>query len=286
MGDISKRLHRKLASKGHGLPTKAPKRRPGEPLPGNVKDVQMLIKDGFDPVHAVYVYIQQISSLFAEGVSQLPEMKEYAKLAKEAEEEYMPSEPPMSPLTTSYFTCWAFYDLQFGPDGDTIGQCQIDANDLICLNADQLDALKKLSQSRMGIYEHVGMEGPLVKLRELITGDGFLCHCASGYRGRHCELWYVRLLPPLVPHLASYHIVFTTPYILTQTSKADWVTYLRRVMLPFRADNDREAIHRLLKVGPEPNYWNEFVFKGYHHHQQDAIFLAGIPDRDDTLPHA
>src|SRR5216683_2520930 len=154
MGDISKRLHRKLASRGQRLPTKGPKRRPGEPLPGNVKDVQMLIKDGFDPVHAVYAYIQQISSFFAEGVSQFPEMRAYAKLAGEAEEEYLPSGPPMSPLTASYFTCWAFYDLQFGPDGDTIGQCQIDANDLICLNQDQLDALKKMSSSRMGIYEH------------------------------------------------------------------------------------------------------------------------------------
>jgi hypothetical protein len=48
MGDISKRLHRKLASKGAGLPIKAPMRRPGEPLPGNVKDIGMLIKDGFD----------------------------------------------------------------------------------------------------------------------------------------------------------------------------------------------------------------------------------------------
>ncbi len=70
MGEISKRLHRKLASKGLGLPTKAPKRRPGEPLPGNVKDVQMLINDGYDPVHAAYVYIQQISSMFAEGASE------------------------------------------------------------------------------------------------------------------------------------------------------------------------------------------------------------------------
>lgn len=33
MGEIAKRLHRKLASKSHQLPTNAPKRRPGEPLP-------------------------------------------------------------------------------------------------------------------------------------------------------------------------------------------------------------------------------------------------------------
>jgi hypothetical protein len=44
--------------------------------------------------------------------------------------------------------------------------------------------------------------------------------------------------------------------------------------------------HHLLKYGLEPNYWNEFVFKAYHHHQHDAIFLTGIPDLQATLPHA
>jgi hypothetical protein len=46
MGDISKKLHRKLASKADNLPTMEPKRRPGELLPGGFKDMQMLIKDG------------------------------------------------------------------------------------------------------------------------------------------------------------------------------------------------------------------------------------------------
>ena len=98
MGNISKRLHRKLASKSGNLPTKAPRRRPGEPLPGNITDVEMLIKDGLDPVHAAYAYIQQITAHFAEGVSQLPEMKQWARAIEKAEEEYMPSGPPMSPL--------------------------------------------------------------------------------------------------------------------------------------------------------------------------------------------
>lgn len=201
MGEISKKLHKKLAVNADKLPTREPKRRPGEPLPGGVPDLETLIKDGLDPFHAVYVYIQQVSSHFAEGVSQLPEMKAYYKIAAKAEDEYLPSGPPMSPLTGSYFTCWAFYDLLFGKDGDTIGKCQIDANDIFLMNDDQLDALKKMSESRMGIYEHVGSAGALVHLRELITGDEFPCLCTSGYQGRPGELWYVRRLPPLMPDM-------------------------------------------------------------------------------------
>lgn len=286
MGDISKRLHRKLASKADNLPTKEPKRRPGEPLPGNIRDIEMLLKDGLDPIHAVYAYIQQISSHFAEGVSQLPELKAYAKLAGDAEEEYLPMGPPMSPLTGSYFTCWAFYDLRFGKDGDTIGKCQIDANDIFLLNADQLNALKKLSESRMGIYERVASKGDLVHLRELITGDEFPCLCTSGYRGRPGELWYVRRLPPLMPELASFHVLFTTPYILIESTKDDWTQFLKRTLLKVEGSDDRDRLHRLLKYGLGKNYWNEFVFQAYHHHQAEAIFLAGIPDLKATLPHA
>ena len=286
MGDISKKLHRKLASKADNLPTKVPKRRPGEPLPGGIKDIEMLIKDGLDPVHAAYAYIQQISSHFAEGVSQLPEMKAFAKLAGDAEEEYMPSGPPMSPLTGSYFTCWAFYDLRFGKDGDTIGKCQIEANDLVLLNPDQLDVLKKLSESRMGIYEHIGVADGFVRLRELITGDEFPCLCTSGYKGKSGELWYVRRLPPLMPVLATFHVLFTTPYILIESTKDDWMQFLKRTLLKADGNDDRDRLHQLLKFGTGTNYWNEFVFQAYHHHQAQAIFLAGIPDLKATLPHA
>jgi hypothetical protein len=46
MGDFAKKLHRRMASKAHTLPTKEPKRRPGELLPGGIKDVATLIKEG------------------------------------------------------------------------------------------------------------------------------------------------------------------------------------------------------------------------------------------------
>ena len=58
MGEFAKKLHRRLASKAGDLPTKEPKRRPGELLPGGIKDIETLIKEGHDPIHAVYVFMQ------------------------------------------------------------------------------------------------------------------------------------------------------------------------------------------------------------------------------------
>lgn len=286
MGEFAKKLHRKLASKADNLPTKEPKRRPGELLPGGVKDLETLIKDGLDPVHAVYVFMQNLTARFGELVSNLPEMKAWADAVTKAEDEYLPSGPPMSPLTGSYFWMWALYDLRIGKSTDTLAYCQIAANDVIWMNAYQLEAAQKMEASRMGIYEHMGMQGSYILLQELITDDYYVCHCPTGYHGHKGELWYVRLLPPLEPQLANYWVAMTTPYILLDVSKADWITFLKRTMIHCEGANEATRLRNLLKFGLEPNYWNEFVFKAYHHHQTDAVFLTGIPDMKATLPHA
>lgn len=284
MGEISKWLHGKLTRLAPpGNPIRPPKGwRPQSPAP----DIARLIADGYDPVHAAYVFVHHITSVFSEHVSRLPEMRAYAQEVGRAEEEYMPSGPPMSPLTRSYFSCWAFFDHRIGKTTDTLAGCLIEANDTICMNPHQLDALGKMSRSRMGVYEHRGAEGGHIRLRELITDREFVCHIASGYRGKMGELWYVRLFPPLEPELATYHIAFTTPYVLIGQSKREWIAYIERSVVRMKEPSEADALHQLFKFGLSKNHWNEFVFRAYHHHQADAIFLTGIPDLKATLPHA
>ena len=204
MGQTSKKLHERLQKMGSPLGSTIRSRRGGPDIPS----VEDFIEDGLDPVFAAYAFVQHIVSHFAEAVSQLPEMKKYTKLVGKAEDEYMPSGPPMSPLTASFFTCWAFFDCQF--DGkDTLASCLMESNDLVQMNPHQFDALKKMAESRMGVYEHIGTDGGQVQLRELLTDKEFPCVCGSGYRGHKGELWYVRLLPPpLEPEIASYQVVF------------------------------------------------------------------------------
>lgn len=284
MGEISRQVRGKLKamSSGISLPTSSKGR---EPAPGT-PDMAKLIAEGMDPVHAAYVFVHHIASVFAENMSQLPEMRTFTKEVASAEDEYMPSGPPMSPLTTSYFTSWAFFDYEIGNTTDTLASCLIDANDIIWMNPDQLDALNKMNESRMGIYEHHGWQETHVRLRELLTDREYVCHVGSGYRGKAGELWFVRLFPPLLPSLANYHVAFTTPYVLIDATKKDWTDFLRRNMVGMKASNQAEALHRLLKFGRRKNYWNEFVFLAYHHHQADAIYLSGISDLKATLPHA
>jgi hypothetical protein len=137
----------------------------------------------------------------------------------------------------------------------------------------------------MDIYEHVGIQGGRMRLRELVTGREFDTISTSGYGGKPGELWYVRLCPPILD-LVEYHVTFTTPYILTEASKSDWTAYLNRAMLQLQDTEGDRRLYELLKYGLSIHHWNEFIFQAYHHHQYSVIFPAGLPDVKASLPHA
>jgi hypothetical protein len=258
-------------------------------VPKDVKSMEALVRSGHDPLHAAYVAAQNFTSFFAEAVSQFPEFDPYCQIVGPAQDEYMPSSPPMSPLTLSYFTTWAFFDVRFGPAGETLGTCLLDLADLLDMDPFMTETIRRLQESRMGIYEHGGSEGDRCRLRELVTDEEFICHVASGYRGKPGELWYVRRCPPLLD-LVEYHVAFTTPYVLIGATKTDWTAYLKKSLLG--SADTRKSLHEFLKFGKAPHSrkpdesWNEFIFEAYHHHQAEAIFLTGLPDVKGSLPHA
>ena len=179
MGPISKKLARRFTKWSDQFWQEARTVH----IPKDVRDVETLVKDGHDPLHAVYISVQNITSVFAECVSVLPELEPYNDVIAAAEDEYMPDAPPMSPLTRSYFTTWAFFDFRFGDGMETIGTCLLDVSDRLGLNPGLVEGIRLFQESRMGIYEHVGTQGGRVRLRELVTGRGFDTLCTSGYGG-------------------------------------------------------------------------------------------------------
>ena len=78
---------------------------------------------GHDPCHAPYIMGQNFASFMAESISGMREAKGYVRTVGDAEEEYLPGGPPMSPLTTSHFTMWALFDVRFGSSRETMGSC-------------------------------------------------------------------------------------------------------------------------------------------------------------------
>ena len=142
MGRISKKLGARFRVWVGQYRQQLGKLKKSFPIPKDVHDVQSLVAQGYDPLHAVYIAVQNITSVFAECVSVLPELKSYYKTVGDAEEEYMPSGPPMSPLTTSYFTTWAFFT------------CLTDLGSQLGLHSGMVEAARQFQESRMGTYSY------------------------------------------------------------------------------------------------------------------------------------
>lgn len=279
------RISNKLAKQFRKASRKRTAVQHGIEIPTGVRDLGNLVKQGYNPLHAAYIVAQNVLSAFAEQISTLREFKPYADIVGTAEDEYLPDGPPFSPLTRSYFTTWAFCDVQFGKDNETMAGCLIDVAELLDINPFFLEVLRAFQHSRMGMYEHCGHDKNGVRLRELVTNELLDCHVGTGYPGKAGQIWYVRLCPP-VCGLAERYVAFTTPYILVDASKADWTAYLNKSLIGVDDSDRATALHEFMKYGRTPTDWSEFVFQAYHHYQTDAIFLAGLPDVPDSLPHS
>ena len=116
------------------------------------------------PVHAIYAYAQNQTSVMAEQLTSLPEMDRFARLVGKAEEEYMPSGPPMSPLTPSFFTCWALFDACIGLGRETLGTTSMAVGRAFGMHEELVRTIGLMQDSRMAVYVHEGIDAPCVSL--------------------------------------------------------------------------------------------------------------------------
>jgi hypothetical protein len=161
---------------------------------------------GLHPAHAAYVYSQNQFSVMSEQVTTLDETAPFAEIVSKAEDLYVPSGPPISPLTTSYFTCWAFFDACVGPTNETIGTTVLELGAAFGMHAELLRLIRLMQESRMGLYVHEGAENGLGALRDVVTGAVCGAISPAGYRGKRGELWYARVSrrqSPAAPNTSS-----------------------------------------------------------------------------------
>jgi hypothetical protein len=66
----------------------------------------------------------------------------------------------------------------------------------------------------------------------------------------------------------------------------EWRAYLERTIGKLTARAACGKYERLMKYGPEPSYWNEYIFEAYLNHDSDVIRLVGLPDVEASRPHS
>ena len=254
----------------------------------DIESFEQQITEGLDPCFAVYAHAQALVSMTAEHLATTKEARQFTRIVGDAEDIYMPSFPPMSPVTTSHFAMWSLFDVQFGQSRETMGTCFLRIGEHTGLPAFLLNVVAAMQESRLGLYMHCGLDGRFVRLREIGSDQPILCLVPAGYGGKAGEIWLARLLPPAAAQF-NYHVVATTPYIMRDGIETAWLAYLERERnrvgskLPSRK---MDATTTIMKFGPTANHWNEYIFCAYVGHCKEAVFLTGIPDMKETLPHA
>jgi hypothetical protein len=132
------------------------------------------------PAHAAYVFAQNQVSVISEQITALDEMAPFAELVTRAEDLYLPSGPPMSPLTDSYFTSWAFFDACAGAADETIGTCIIEVGAAFGMAGELLRLIRLIQRSRMGVYIHEGREGRIGTPNEAPPQTDEACRASTG----------------------------------------------------------------------------------------------------------
>ncbi len=246
-----------------------------------------------DPIHAMYIYAQNKVSVLVEQLSGLSAVSKLTNILEQADETYMPSFPPQSPVTQSYFTCWGFFDLSVGIKKESFGTILLDVLRTIKADPGLITIIECMQSSRMGIFVHKGIQDRYVILEELITGEEHKLIVPSGYQGKKDEIWYVRVMPAPFPELNyGYSVAFTTPYIIVDlngqigasANRENWEAFFDRNL---KASNDKDRINAyesFMKHGENKFYWNEYIIEGYVNYQSDIIFLAGFPDIPLSMP--
>jgi len=249
-----------------------------------LRDAESLIKEGLDPQHAVYIAAQNMLSFLIEILSELNELDRLSKIIVQAEEEYMPSWPPASPISRSCFFTWSSFDVRVGIDKESYITCLLDLNKILNLSEDICHLFTLMASSRLGVYKVIEQRNGKVLLEELFDQKQYLCVMPNQHPFHAGELWLTRLLPPIHKALDE-HVIFTSPYILMSTEKA-WQSFFERTISDIKQTPVIEKAYRcFMRNGLSNKYWLEFIMQSYSRHTDNAIYLMGIPDDSHTRPH-
>ena len=183
---------------------------------------------GGDPGHAVYASAFNLVSVLAEALTALPEFGGFADVIEAAQEDYMPSWPPTSPISSSHFNTWAMFDLALGKDREALGTCILALAPDLGIAGPAAGLINTLARSRLGLYVHAGYASKeACGLRELATGERFRTVCRSGHVGKPGELLLVRLVPLPIPGLGHY-VAFSSPYVIALPGEPEWSAFFAR----------------------------------------------------------
>lgn len=242
--------------------------------------------EALPPNHREWMRFFQLVSPAAADLLGSKALRKLAIRIEAIEEEYMPGDPPMSPVRDSVFVNWWLCDAPVGPRRETLATILAEIGPAIGIPEHVNRLFACLGHSRMGVYRVEQIEPGRVRLREISRDFDVRARVPDDMDARG-SLWLTRLLPPIVSDAPDDWVVWTTPYHLIERNAVDdWLAYTQRVVAGEPTKPADEVLAQHFKAVDEPIRWLDYIMNGYAGVTPDsgAIGLRGVPDRPETLP--
>jgi hypothetical protein len=241
-----------------------------------------------------------------------PQFERLMRMYDRFEEEFMPGGPPMSPVYDSYATQHMLSEVPHGVANETPYSVLTRLTSGQPRHEELHRLARALADSHLDLYRVTRAEGLSAEL-EKIRGAGTLSVRLTGPFLRTGDRMLARVLP-----FGNGFFIGDSPYLL-KASDAEWLEYLARASGGVSSNGTSEAdpragssarltskqrmrlrqkkqasaaqeapdsaVVRHLKHGRSERYWLDYIMDGYAGQRRGIVYLAGVPDRPEALPH-
>lgn len=245
----------------------------------------------------------------------VPAFDRLARFHEEVEEVYMPGGPPMSPIYDSFSMQFVLGAVPQGAGSET----PYSVLARLLLRDPARARLQRMAQSladaRFELYRVPSAKGHDARIEPVRGGDALSVRLTGPFL-RTGDFGLMRVLP-----FEDGYYIADSPYLL-QASEDDWREHLKRVVVqqgapkpasaaassaPSKASKlsskelarrrqkekakasrsePEEVIKRYLHLGLSDRYWFDYIMDAYAGERNGIVFLAGVPDRPELLPHS
>jgi hypothetical protein len=272
-----------------------------------VLESESRIPDDVEPFYGHYcAVIRTAASLLG-----APAFASLSRLHEAIQEEYMPGGPPQSPVYDSFAMQFILSAVPQGIGHETpyTVLARLLLRDPSRYRLQQM--AQSLADASFDLYRVKTASGHSAEIECVRGSGGALSVRLTGPFLRTGDFGLMRVL-----ELDGKLFIADSPYLLT-ASEADWHEHLARIVAtqqtPATATAKKDAsklsskerarqrqkdkakagrsdpehiIKRYLQLGLSERYWLNYIMDAYAGERRGIVFLAGVPDRPELLPHS
>jgi hypothetical protein len=198
-------------------------------------------------------------------------MRDFAALINKTYKKYC-EQKSVSP---SFISCWALYDARIKESEGTFADLLIALKDDFSLEAEIVQLIKLTSPSYPMVYQYLGSENSVVRLRDVMTDQLYDVY-HENYKGNIGEIWYTRLLPPLNDQ--DPYVMLSFPYVTRNHEEADWLNYFKLQGITKTDKYVKIKLENHMKYGPTIHFWKDYVSESFEAEiPHQCILLNSLP---------